>query len=72
MPILPNNGDRDKFNVARFDVWISSNLDEYEKQVESVLQYVQMLKNEIKTLEEMQLNVEFNIETKRNEEENKK
>lgn len=54
-------------NIYSADCWIEHNLDEYKKQLDTVANHVQMLKNEIKTLEEMKLNIDFHYEEKEKE-----
>jgi hypothetical protein len=41
------------------ECYITHNLDEYEKQLDKVILYIQMLKNEIKELERIKLTIDF-------------
>jgi hypothetical protein len=46
-------------NMFSMECYITHNLDEYEKQLDKVILYIQMLKNEIKELERIKLTIDF-------------
>lgn len=51
-------------NVYSLEVWFNHNLDAYSKQLDTVMSHIQMLKNEIQTLEAMKLEITLKMNEK--------
>jgi len=51
-------------NMFSMECYITHNLDEYEKQLDKVILYIQMLKNEIKELERIKVTIDFHTSDK--------